>query len=145
MFLVAALFTGGLFLFRNFALNNLNNQKSVLQKLEIEFEPKTVAELERVSRAIASAQDILRKHARLSFVFKLIEDNTLNSVNFSNFSYSADKNTAALSGEAASYGDVSLQANIFESLQEAASATFGSLALKDTGNVSFALNIIFKK
>ncbi len=145
LFLVAALFTGGLFVFRNFTLNNLNNQKSVLQKLEIEFEPKTVAELERVSNAIASAEDILRNRARISSVFELIEANTLNSVNFSNFSYSLDKNTAALSGEAASYRDVALQASVFESSPETASATFGNLALKDTGNVSFTLNIILKK
>ena len=145
VFLVVALFSGGLYLYRNFAANSLNNQKAVLEKLKVEFDPSTIFELERISKSIVAARELLRSHAQVSIIFKTLEDSTLPSVTFNNFSFSADRGAIGLAGEAASYGDVSLQANFFESLPDVLSATFSNLSLKETGSVGFNMNILFKK
>src|SRR3989338_5936644 len=146
LFLLAAFLTGGLYLYKNFATSSLARQKETLQKLEIEFDPKTISELERVSLAISSAREILRAHLHTSEIFDLIEQNILLTVGFNSFSYSADKNLISLNGEAASYADVSLQARVFESLPEVVSATFSNLSLKETtGGGTFAINIALKQ
>lgn len=145
IFLVAAFFSGGLYLYRNFAANSLNKQKSVLEKLKVEFDPSTIFELEKVSKSIVSARDILRSHEQVSKVFDTLETSTLPSVTFNSFSFSSDKGVIGLAGEAASYGDVSLQANVFESLPNVLSATFSNLSLKESGSVGFNMNILFKK
>lgn len=145
IFLVSLLFAAGIYAYRNFLKNNLARQKSVLQKVEIEFEPATIAELERVSGAIAAAGDILRAHAMPSAIFDMIEASALPTASFSTFSYSAEKNAITLAGEAASYSDVSAQSSVFEALPAVDSATFGNLSLKETGTVGFILNIQLKK
>mgnify|MGYP001605676412 FL=1 len=75
----------------------------------------------------------------------MIEASALPTVSFSTFSYSAEKNTITLAGEAASYSDVSAQSSVFEALPTVDSATFGNLSLKETGAVGFILNIQLKK
>lgn len=145
IFLVSLLLTAGIFAYGNFLKNNLASQKSVLQKVEIEFEPATIAELERVSGAIASAGDVLRAHTTSSAVFDMIEVSALPTASFNTFSYSAEKNTITLTGEAASYSDVSTQSSVFEALPTVESATFGNLSLKETGTVGFILNIVLKR
>ena len=145
IFLVSLLLTTGIYAYRNFLTNNLASQKSVLQKVEIEFEPATISELERVSNSIAAAGDILRAHTTSSAVFDMIEASALPTASFSTFSYSAEKNAITLAGEAASYSDVSAQSSVFEALPAVESATFGNLSLKETGAVGFILNIVLKK
>ncbi|OGF61943.1 hypothetical protein A2926_00485 [Candidatus Giovannonibacteria bacterium RIFCSPLOWO2_01_FULL_44_40] len=140
----AAVFTAGLYLYRNFVKNNLARQKSVLEKLEIEFDPTSIAAWERLANSAAAGRAILKNHAKLSSVFSMLEENTLANVSFGTFAYSSEKNTMTLGGEAAGYADVSLQANIFEGLKDVSSATFGNLFLRESGAVGFTLNIIFK-
>lgn len=145
IFLASLLLTAGIYAYRNFLKNNLAGQKSVLQKLEIEFEPATISELERVSNSIASAGDVLRAHTMPSAIFDMIEASALPTASFNTFSYSAEKNIITLTGEAASYSDVSAQSSVFEALPAVESATFGNLSLKEAGTVGFILNVQLKK
>ncbi|QQG42549.1 MAG: hypothetical protein HYW15_03545 [Candidatus Giovannonibacteria bacterium] len=145
LFMASAFLTGGLYLYRNYLVNNIARQKSVLQKLEVAFEPSLIAELERVSNSISAARVILRGHQKTSATFDMIEANTIPSASFATFGYSAEKNTVTLTGEAASYADVSAQSSAFEALPNVASATFGNLSLRETGAVGFTLNIALKK
>lgn len=144
-FLVVALFSGGLYLYRNYASNSLANQKSLLEKLKIEFDPSTIFELERVSKSIVAARGILRSREQTSKIFNMLEASTLPSVAFSSFTFSSERGAVGLAGEASSYGDVSLQANVFESLPSVLSANFSNLSLKESGSVGFNMNILFKK
>ena len=145
LFLAAALLARGLSLSRNFLTNNLTRQRSVLEKLAIEFEPATILELERVSKTIFAGRGVLNNHTKISAIFDMLEANTMSSVSFGTFAYSAEKNTVTLSGEAGSYADVSAQSSVFEMLPDVESATFGNLALRESGAVGFVLNIVFRK
>ena len=145
LFLASAMLTGGLYLFRNYTRNNLAEQKSLLQKISIEFEPTLIEELERVSKSIREAKEILRLHAHTSKIFDLLESNTLTNVSFSGFAFSIDKNTVAMPGEAPSYAAVAAQAAVFGALPEVTATTFSGLSLKDTGVVSFTINLELKE
>src|SRR3989338_3705596 len=145
IFLVAALFSGGLYLYKNYAANSLVRQRALLEKLKIEFDPSTIFELEKISKSIVAARGLLRGHEQTSKIFDMLEAGTLPSVAFSSFSFSAERGAIGLAGEALSYGDVSLQANVFESLPSVLSTTFSNLSLKESGSVGFNMNILFKK
>ena len=143
-FLVSLLFAGTLFFYKNVLTNQLADQKETLKKLEVEFEPSLIAELDRVSRSISAARDLVKKHLRQSAIFTLLQENTLPAVTFTSFGYAEEKKSVTLAGDAASYADISAQSTVFESLGSVASARFSNLALKDSGRVSFALSITLK-
>lgn len=143
-FVAAAVLTGALYFYRNFQTNNLSDQKSSLQKLETEFEPALISELDKVSSSVSFSKTLLKNHLKTSQIFTMLEQNTLPEIAFSSFSYNSDTKSLALIGEASSYGTISSQASVFESLQNAASAKFSNLGLKDNGKVTFNLIIVFK-
>ena len=145
LFLAAAMLTGGLYLFKNYTANQLAEQKSLLKKIEIEFEPILIAELERVGRSIRSAKEILRQHVHTSKIFDLLESHTLTNIAFSNFAFAIDKNTVNMLGDAPSYAAVAAQAAVFGALPEAASVAFYNLTLKETGTVNFTITINLKE
>lgn len=144
LFLAAAFLTGGLYLFRNYISTNLEQQRALFKKLELEFEPSLIAELERVSNSIKAAKDILSHHARPSLVFNLLETHTLNSVSFSGFTYDRAKNSVVLTGEAPSYTAISAQTAIFNALDEIDGVIFTGPSLQETGTVTFSLTLNFK-
>ncbi len=136
--------TGGLYFYRNFQSNSLADQKSSLQKLETEFEPALISELDKVSSSVAHSKELLKNHVKTSQIFTMLEQNTLPGISFSSFAYNSDTKSLALVGEATSYGTISSESSVFESLQNVASAKFSNLGLKDNGKVTFNLVIIFK-
>lgn len=144
IFLVVAVLTGGLYLYRNFLANSLARARADLKKLEVEFDPITILELERVSNSIAASRELLRAHPKSPAVFNLIEANVLPAVSFNTFSLSSEKKTVILLGESASYADVSAQAGVFEALPEISNVTFSNLGLREAGTVGFTLNMVLK-
>ena len=143
-FIVAAILTGGLYLYRNFLINNLADQKATLQKLETDFEPALISELDKVSSSITNSKDLLKNHTKTSEVFAILEENTLPEISFGSFGYNTELKSLSLQGEAFSYSAISLQSSVFESLPSISSAKFSNLGLKDSGKVTFNLTIIFK-
>lgn len=143
-FFASGLLCGGLYFFRNFLFNSLEEKKSTLSNLEVEFEPSLISEVQRVSSAISASKDILAKRVFQTNLFSLLEEKTLPQISFNTFSYSQDKKSLSLVGEAASYADIARQSSVFESSSEIKEVLFSNLALKETGNVSFTLTVNFK-
>ncbi len=144
LFIAASLLTAALYFYRNISFNNLSEQKSTLQKLETEFEPSLISQLDKASAAISRSKDLLKNHIKSSEVFLMLEQNTLPEINFTSFSYASDKKSLSLAGEAASYADISSQSSVFESLPNIANVKFSNLGLRDNGRVTFDLIITFK-
>lgn len=144
LFIASAILTGALYGAKSYIINSLTEEKSLLKKIEIEFEPTLIAELERVGNSIRSAKAILQEHARTSKVFDALEANTLTDVDFSSFAFSADKKAVNMAGDAPSYAAVAAQASVFGALPEVASVSFSNLSLKETGMVNFAITINLK-
>jgi len=144
LFLLAGMMTGGLYLFKNYVSANLEEQKSLLKKIEVEFEPSLIEELERVSNSIKSAKDILRNRSFTSKIFDMLEAHTLANVSFGSFSFAYDKNSVDMKAEATSYTDVAAQTSIFASLPEVASASFLAPSLTENGTITFSLILKLK-
>lgn len=144
LFLASAVLVGALYGVKSYILNSLTEEKSLLKKIEIEFEPTLIAELERVGNSIRAAKAILQAHARTSKIFDMLEANTLTDVDFSNFAFSTEKKSITMAGDAPSYTAVAAQASVFGASQDVASVAFSNLALKETGTVNFAITINLK-
>lgn len=143
-FLAVGLLCGGLYFYRNFLSNSLEQKKTTLSSMELEFEPSLVAEVQRVSSAISAAKEILNKRVFQSNIFSFLEEKTIPQISFNIFSYAEDKKSLVLLGEAASYADIARQSGVFESAEEIKEVLFSSLTLKETGNVAFTLTVNFK-
>ena len=143
-FLACGLLVGGLYFYRNFLSNSLQEKQTILSNLEVEFEPSLITEVQRVSSAISASKDILSKRVFQTKLFSILEEKTLPQISFGTFSYTHDKKSLVLVGEAASYADIARQSNVFQSAPEIKEVLFSNLILKETGNVSFTLTINFK-
>ena len=143
-FIVAGFLSGGLLFYRNYVFNSLEEGKATLQKLETEFDPVLISEVNRVGRSIFASKSILDKHVKQSDIFLLLEENTIPQIFYNSFTYSEDQKSLVLLGEALSYSAIASQSNIFESLEKIESAVFSNLTLRDTGRVAFTLTLNFK-
>lgn len=143
-FLIAGALAAGLFAYDSLLVQKLEEQKTVLQKLDNEIEPTLLAQLEKVAKDVGTARKLLERHVHLTKIFQVLEENTLTVTKFNSFSYNDDSKTMALNGEAVSYAAVAAQARVFEKLQTVVSASFSNFQLQSNGNVSFSLNVIFK-
>ncbi len=143
-FLASGLLCGGLYFYRNFLSNSLQEKKTTLADLEVEFEPSLITEVQRVSSAISASKEILAKRVFQTRLFAILEEKTIPQISFGTFSYAHDKKSLVLVGEAASYADIARQSSVFETADEIKEVMFSNLLLKETGNVSFTLTINFK-
>ena len=143
-FLASGLLVGGLYFYRNFLSNSLQEKQSTLANLEVEFEPSLISEVQRVSSAISASKDILTKRVFQTRLFTLLEEKTLPQISFGIFSYAHDKKALVLVGEAGSYADIARQSSVFATAEEIKEVLFSNLTLKETGNVSFTLTINVK-
>lgn len=143
-FLASGLLAAGLYFYRNYLFSSLEEKKGSLSTLEVEFEPSLISEVQRVSSAISAAKDILAKRIFQTRLFSILEGKTIPQISFGTFSYTDDKKSMVLVGEAASYADIARQSSVFESAEEIKEVLFSNLLLKETGNVSFTLIINFK-
>ncbi len=143
-FIASAIFSGVLYFYKNILSNGFADQQAALKQLEIEFEPSLITELDRVATSIAAARDLVGKHVRQTAIFALLQENALPAVTFTSLSYNDEKKSLVLTGDAASYGDISNQSSVFESLSNVTGARFSNLALRESGRVSFNLTITFK-
>jgi hypothetical protein len=148
-FLVSALVSGGLFVYKKSVEGSLTSKRSQLETtLENDFPAKTIADHERVSTAMQISNALISGHIKRyrSEILTLLERNVLPDVTFSSFSFNekgADL-TMTLAGAAASYKTVANQVSVIQGLDEVASAGFSNLSLSAEGLVSFSMKVKLK-
>ncbi|MEK7599224.1 MAG: hypothetical protein AAB474_02105 [Patescibacteria group bacterium] len=139
LFAISLLISVGLFFYRGLIRGQINNLSATLQKVEGEFEPALIVELQQTALAINSIKNLTQKHVALSRLFKFLEENTIASVRFSNFSYNGGK--VGLTGTARSYVALAEQSLIFEKSRLIKDVSFSNFVLSSGGLVNF--NTIF--
>ncbi len=144
VFVVSAIISGSLYLWKSALASSVADQSSTLDKLNVTLNPGTITELEHTADAISSARSLLTNHAKTSVLFDMLEQNTLPDVGYTSFQYTSDQHTINLSGQASSYSSVAAQTAILENLPNVSSATFSNLALQDTGGVNFKIILTLK-
>lgn len=144
LFVLAGILTGTLYAYKVYLNGQLEQQRKVLSELQEQIEPKTIDKLERLATTINNAKNLLKGHIYVTPVFDFLEKNTLPDVSFNSFTYSADKKSLTLIGEAPSYTEVSAQVKVFQNQPQISETSFSNTTLKDTGSVSFTAVINFK-
>lgn len=139
-FMLSLLLSFGLFFYRGLLENQIGALEANLKKVESEFEPALILELQRTAKSINSAKDLLNKHPAPSQLLKFLEANTIADVRFFNFSY--DKDGVDMSGTARSYTALAQQSLIFEQSRLISGVSFSNFSLTPEGFVGF--NLEFK-
>lgn len=134
--LVASLALGvGVFLYVQFLQSSLTSKRDQLVRAQEAFEPTLIQELTRLDDRMQAAQEILNKHAAPSLIFTLLEELTLETVSFKNFSYSTQGEAPEikLQGLAQSVNSIALQADLLGKHTAISSPIFSNITREIEG------------
>jgi hypothetical protein len=142
LFLTMALTFGGLYFYQTVLAKNIVDMQASLEKANKRFEVTTIQELQTLDKRLIASGKILSKHLTISPVFKVLQDVTMKSVRYTEFSYDiSDKGKILIkmTGEAEGYRSIALQADLLSSRKELIDPVFSNLTLQEKGNVVFDL------
>ncbi len=131
-----------LYAYNVFLEKKVTNMNTSLERAKSAFEPSLIMELKRVNTRIGFAEKILDKHVAFSKFFKILEEDTLKSVRFKQFTYSIDNKGGVdidISGEARDYSSIALQSDVFGDNKYIKNPIFSNLGLDSFGNITFNL------
>lgn len=142
--LVSLIVTGGAYFYRNTLSQKVAEMKTSLERAQNIFEPEFLQELQTFDRRIQAAEEILGKHIAVSPIFEVLQEITLPTVRYIDFTYEVDSVNSnivhvTMSGEAVSYDAITLQADLFSENRFIRNPIFSNFSLARTGNVEFDL------
>lgn len=140
IFLVAILGSVGVFVYEKYLTNSINAKNAELSEKVKSFDIGSVDHFVKLDSRFQAAAAILDNHLAVSTLLKLIADDTVISVQFSDFKYSYDdggKLTLNLSGKAPNFASVALQSDAFSSQSYLKNQVFSNLGLDQDGWVLF--------
>ncbi|MBI2618255.1 hypothetical protein HYW58_02270 [Candidatus Kaiserbacteria bacterium] len=132
----------GLFLYEQILESSINRKTETLQRAEAAFEPELIRELVRLDARLLAAKRILNQHIAPSAIFSVLEETTLQSVEFKSFSLtrvSSDKISIAMKGEADNFNGIALQADMFGRNKVIKEPIFSGLNLNSEGRAVFSV------
>lgn len=145
VFSVAILLSVGLFGYKWYLNNQINKMSADLETARQSLEPATINDLARLNVRLSSTKDLISTHVVLSPVFDFLEQNTLQSVRFSSFSFTGGTAPALeMKGLAHGYSSVALESDQFNNTMldkkpALTAVSFSDLNLDDKGNVVFSI------
>ncbi len=139
--------TGGLFLYKGILTKKISDMQNTLNLAKNRFEPSKIVELQTFDKRLISSSEILSKHITIIPIFNALEQLTMKSVRFTNFSYSLGSDDKAtinvkMSGVAIGYRSIALQSDLFAKNKNLIDPVFSNLALDNSGNVLFDLEFL---
>lgn len=134
-FILSLLLSFGLFFYRGLLQTQIDELGATLAKVENEFEPASILELQQTAKGITEAKLLLKKHVALSQLFKFLSANTIADVRFLNFSYQDAK--VDMNGVAKSYSSMAQESLILESSRLVKNVNFSNFSLTQEGFVNF--------
>lgn len=152
VFLIISLFifftvlvaTGGLYFYKGILASKIAGMKNTLNLAQNRFEPSKIIELQNFDKRLRASSKILSQHITILPIFNALEQLTMKSVRFTDFSYSLGDNGRAeikikMSGVAIGYSSIALQSDLFAKNKNLINPIFLNLKLDDDGNVGFDL------
>ncbi len=136
-FVLSLVLSFGLFFYRGFLEAQIDTLSASLQKVESEFEPSLILELQQTVKSIDSVKGLMGGHVAISRLLDFLKENTVSEVSFSNFSY--DKESAQMSGIAKSYVALAQQSAVFEKSRLIKNVSFSNFSLTSEGFVNFSV------
>ncbi|HVV15103.1 MAG TPA: PilN domain-containing protein [Candidatus Paceibacterota bacterium] len=141
LFFVASIAAaGGAFAYTRLLDKSLQDKKDSLVKYQEAFDLPSIQLLVRFDTRLTQARAVLNKHIAPSAIFYFLAQQTLESVQLTEFSYELKDDGSAditLSGVADSFSGVALQSDQFGASKVLKDLLFSDIAIKDSGAVSF--------
>ena len=145
IFLAAALFAGGMFMYKLTIEQRIDAQLATLEKVKQTFEPNFISQASRLNSRIVASGRILEKHLSPSSSFELLEEFTLQTVSFKSFEFTDNVDGNVIirgSGEGDSFRSVVLQSDEFGNSGYMRDVLFADLEPNQRGNVEFSFEAI---
>lgn len=140
VFVISLSAAGAVFAYKKILIKQIEAKSAELTAKRNELEPEFVELASRLNKRIISAQKIITAHTVVSPVFLLLEDSTLGTVRFDNFTYGLNEDHSAglsLSGQARSFTAIALQSDIFNQDKRIKNPVFSDLNPNSKGNIVF--------
>ncbi|MEX0933695.1 MAG: hypothetical protein WD003_00320 [Candidatus Paceibacterota bacterium] len=141
IFLLSLVGTGALYLYKIVLEGNIEKMSASIARVEEAIDPELIERLRDVDARIETAKLLLANRTIASPIFRLLEDDTLQSIGYSQMEFLIDnggETELRLQGEAKDYSSLALQSDIFGETKSLESPIFESLRLDERGNVSFS-------
>jgi hypothetical protein len=141
--LVALAVWGGVYLWKLYLNNKIQGAEQSLAASQKEFELGTVSTLTRLDTRLSASSNLMNNHLAISKIFAELQNITLKSVRFNDFSLSyggPDKGLVlTMKGQAQSYASVAKQSDIFSQDHNFRSPIFSNLDLDTNGQIVFTV------
>lgn len=113
---IAGAVSAGVFLYQQFASTSLTTQKEQLALGQKSFSADAIDQLMRLDDRLRLAEGILASHTAPSVLFSILEETTLQSIQFTGLDYmqpTANDIKVVMKGRARTVNAIALQANMF--------------------------------
>jgi hypothetical protein len=143
IFLVSLVAAGAAFAYTQYLKSTLASKSHSLELAQGAYEPGSIRDLTRLNQRITNAKTLLARHISPSAVFDLLSAETLEQVQFKEFSYAfADtgKVSIQLRGVANSFSAVALQSDQFGANKSLSSVVFSDITVDVLGKVNFSVS-----
>jgi hypothetical protein len=145
IFFTVLVVTGGLYFYKGILVKKIASLQDTLNLAKNRFEPSKITELQNFDKRLISSSEILSKHITIIPIFNALEQLTMKSVRYTNFSYSIGSEekiviNIKMSGVAIGYRSIALQSDLFAKNKNLIDPVFSNLALDNSGNVLFDLD-----
>jgi hypothetical protein len=135
--------TGGLYLYKVSLVKQIASMQNSLTLAQNSFEPSQITQLKVLDKRLNAATEILNNHINITPIFTALEQLTMKTVRYTQFSYNLGANNTInvkISGQAIGYRAIALQADLFSTNKNLIDPVFSNLTLDNSGNVLFDLD-----
>ncbi len=141
IFAIMIIATVSVFFYSGYLETEITNKSISLEREKGGLDLELIQELSRSDARLEYSKEILESHINLVPLFDFLEENTLRTVMFEKLSFQIlkDGNSFELSGEANSYMDVALQADIFGKSKNIMEPIFSDLGVNPSGKITFLM------
>jgi len=142
VFILALALALGVFLYQSYLNNGITSDEQSLNLAQGQFDTTTINSIIRLDTRLNVANSLLSKHTEISNLFRLLENITLQTVRFNNFSLmTGDQNilTLNMKGEAMGFSDVAQQSSAFNKSAYFGNLVVSGLSLEQNGAVAFSM------
>lgn len=143
IFMLSLAAAGGVFFYKRVLIRNIDKMNGQLVQAKNSFDPESIEKWSRFDKRIDAAAKILASHSVVSPIFDLLQNDTLATVKFNNFSLDLKDNGSAsvsMTGEAKSFSSVANQSDIINREKFIKNPVFSDLNPNQSGNVVFKFN-----
>ncbi|HEY4506232.1 MAG TPA: hypothetical protein VJJ24_02210 [Candidatus Paceibacterota bacterium] len=144
LFILSLIGWGGAYAYVGYLKGEVDRQKSDLIKEKEAFDPQLLAQFEETDRKLIAARELLDRHTTLVPFFDTLEQLTLRTVQFDSLEYMVDAqgvHQLTLSGQAASYEAIALQADQLAAHPQIINPVFSDFVVNQSGRVQFILRM----